>query len=131
GHRRPVRRIDFNRMALANNGRSGKHARCGHREEDDADCDSHSHHEPPHIMMTRKIRRTLATIKLDGTSGKEIRRSLFYIAVLLTMTARISYAQTTTTDGTLQTYSTIHSIGLEWPIVGDSNHNAIVSVAFR
>ena len=82
-------------------------------------------------MMTRKIRRTLATIKLDGTSGKEIRRSLFYIAVLLTMTARISYAQTTTTAGTLQTYSTIHSIGLEWPIVGDSNHNAIVSVAFR
>ena len=32
--------------------------------------------------------------------------------------------QTTTMPGTPFAVATIYSIGVEWPIVGDSNHNA-------
>ena len=36
-----------------------------------------------------------------------------------------------TTPGTLQSYVTADSIGFEWPITGDSNHDAAVSVQYR
>lgn len=39
------------------------------------------------------------------------------------------YAQTV--PGSLQTYSTIHSIGIEWDISGDTNHNAVCLVQYR
>ena len=36
-----------------------------------------------------------------------------------------------TIPGTLVLYSTIHSIGVEWDITGDDNHNAVCSVQYR
>jgi hypothetical protein len=42
-----------------------------------------------------------------------------------------SHAATTATPSSLQSYSTIRSIGIEWDIVGDSNHDASVTVRYR
>ncbi|WP_223788760.1 right-handed parallel beta-helix repeat-containing protein [Marinicella meishanensis] len=39
--------------------------------------------------------------------------------------------QAQTTPGTLTTYATIHSIGVEWNISGDGNHNATCLVEYR
>ena len=36
-----------------------------------------------------------------------------------------------TTPGALRQYATIHSIGIEWDIAGDSNHNATCKVQYR
>ncbi len=36
-----------------------------------------------------------------------------------------------TTPGTLQYYVTTRSIGFEWPVTGDDNHNAVVTVQYR
>lgn len=36
-----------------------------------------------------------------------------------------------TTPGTIKTYSTTQSIGIEWPITGDANHNAACSTQYR
>ena len=36
-----------------------------------------------------------------------------------------------TVPGELRSYSTIHSIGVEWDITGDANHNAIFKVQYR
>ncbi len=36
-----------------------------------------------------------------------------------------------TTPGELRTYSTIHSIGVEWDIIGDANHNAVCKVQYQ
>ena len=36
-----------------------------------------------------------------------------------------------TTPGAIRAYSTFSSIGVEWDIVGDANHNAAASVEFR
>ena len=58
-------------------------------------------------------------------------RTLILIPVALTFGATTLYAQTSTTPSTLNTYSTVRSIGIEWVIVGDSNHNASVAVAYR
>ncbi|MBK8503697.1 MAG: right-handed parallel beta-helix repeat-containing protein [Saprospiraceae bacterium] len=33
--------------------------------------------------------------------------------------------------GVVESYSTIHSIGIEWPLTGDDNHNAVCAVQFR
>ena len=35
------------------------------------------------------------------------------------------------TTGQLRTYSTIHSIGLEWDIVGDTDHDAVGTIQYR
>jgi hypothetical protein len=40
-------------------------------------------------------------------------------------------AQNRTTPGQIVSYSTIHSIGIEWGISGDANHNAAVKVHYR
>ena len=36
-----------------------------------------------------------------------------------------------TIPGSVQSYSTIYSIGFEWPITGDTNHNATCTVEYR
>ena len=46
-------------------------------------------------------------------------------------TAMPADAQTTTTAGTAQAVATIYSVGVEWPITGDTNHNAAAMVHFR
>jgi len=40
-------------------------------------------------------------------------------------------AQDATTPGHVQSHSTIYSIGIEWTITGDANHNASVAVQYR
>lgn len=52
---------------------------------------------------------------------------LLVIAILLYST----HVNAQTTTGTLVKYSTIKSIGFEWPISGDINHNATASVEYR
>ena len=57
--------------------------------------------------------------------------------LLLSLTATIlacavpSQAQDRTTPEQVVSYSTIHSIGIEWGISGDTNHNATVNVHYR
>ena len=59
------------------------------------------------------------------------------LALLVSLTATIlacavpSEAQNRTTPGQIVSYSTIHSIGIEWGISGDANHNATVNVHYR
>ncbi|PYQ09167.1 MAG: hypothetical protein DMF83_04330 [Acidobacteria bacterium] len=59
------------------------------------------------------------------------------LALLVALTAMIlasavpSEAQDRTTPGETVSYSTIHSIGIEWGISGDANHNATVTVHYR
>ena len=59
------------------------------------------------------------------------------LAFLVALTAAIlasvvpSEAQNRTTPGQIVRYSTIHSIGIEWGISGDANHNATVNVHYR
>ena len=59
------------------------------------------------------------------------------LALLVALTATIlarpvpSEAQDQTTPGQVVSYSTIHSIGIEWDISGDENHNATVNVHYR
>src|SRR2546428_1880768 len=59
------------------------------------------------------------------------------LALLVALTATIlasavpSEAQDRTTPGETVSYSTIHSIGIEWGISGDANHNATVTVHYR
>ena len=59
------------------------------------------------------------------------------LALLVALTAAIlasavpSEAQNRTTPGQIVSYSTIHSIGIEWGISGDANHNATVNVRYR
>ena len=59
------------------------------------------------------------------------------LALLVALTATIltwavpSEAQNRTTPGQILSYSTIHSIGVEWGISGDANHNATVNVHYR
>lgn len=40
-------------------------------------------------------------------------------------------ANTTTPSATITQYATMNSIGVEWPITGDANHNASVAVSYR
>ncbi len=42
-----------------------------------------------------------------------------------------SLAASNTTTGKLRNYSTIHSIGIEWEIAGDDNHNATCVTSYR
>ncbi len=56
-----------------------------------------------------------------------IRKSDFLIMILLL--PLFSFGQTTT--GTFEAYSTIKSIGFEWNITGDTNHNAQCLVQYR
>lgn len=41
------------------------------------------------------------------------------------------YSQNNATPGNVDYYQTINSIGIEWPITGDDNHNAICNVKYR
>ena len=39
--------------------------------------------------------------------------------------------QNALTPGELRSYSTLHSIGIEWDVAGDANHNASCPVQYR
>jgi Carbohydrate binding module (family 6)/Right handed beta helix region len=54
-----------------------------------------------------------------------------HIPFLLALSCGLAYGQSATSPSTLQAYATIHSIGIEWLIVGDANHNASATVSYR
>jgi hypothetical protein len=56
--------------------------------------------------------------------------SLFCLFVLSVGVSDLS-AQTAVTPGTSLSYSTIYSIGIEWKVSGDTNHDAAASVDYR
>jgi len=53
----------------------------------------------------------------------------FVLWLLLGLLTGTVWAQTT--PGTLETYATIHSIGIEWDLSGDPEHNASALVDYR
>src|SRR5262245_18560326 len=64
------------------------------------------------------------------------RRLLSLVAVMLVAVAggpaTVLEAQSSgTTPGAVRAYSTITSIGVEWSITGDANHNATATAEFR
>ena len=65
-----------------------------------------------------------------GPTGPDL---AFLVALTATILASAvpSEAQDGTTPGATLSYSTIHSIGIEWGISGDANHNATVAVHYR
>src|SRR5947207_11188654 len=71
-----------------------------------------------------------------GVSFAHRHRLAYVIAVLLVLGSggrqSILTAQSTgTAPGAIRTYSTISSIGIEWDIVGDADHDATAAVEFR
>ncbi|HSR98511.1 MAG TPA: hypothetical protein VLM79_15745 [Kofleriaceae bacterium] len=44
---------------------------------------------------------------------------------------RAAAQASTTTPGVVTQYATMNSIGVEWPVTGDANHNATVAVSYR
>jgi hypothetical protein len=53
------------------------------------------------------------------------------LAVAGSQTTVLEAQSSGTTPGAIRTYSTITSIGVEWSITGDANHNATATVEFR
>ena len=60
---------------------------------------------------------------------KYINLNILLSTIALLFCSLVVQAQSTT--GTLVKYSTIKSIGFEWPITGDTNHNATATVKYR
>ena len=60
-----------------------------------------------------------------------VRRLSVCLSLFLAAFATHADAQTSTSPGQLTAYSTIHSIGVEWDIAGDSDHDARVEVEYR
>jgi nitrous oxidase accessory protein NosD len=59
-------------------------------------------------------------------------RYLFMMPLFLVIIAvQYVHGQNSTSAGELSSYQTINSIGMEWPITGDKNHNAVCSVSYR
>lgn len=61
-------------------------------------------------------------------------RAVAFVASLLAIAAHpstVSAQSIGVTPGTLRTYSTIYSIGIEWDLIGDTDHDAGVTVQYR
>lgn len=58
-------------------------------------------------------------------------KKLQQLILFISFTFQISFGQNTTTPGEIETYQTPFSIGIEWPITGDENHNATCSVKYK
>ena len=59
-----------------------------------------------------------------------INRGVVFTLVMLSAPAILA-AENMTRVETLRRYSTLHSIGVEWDLTGDANHNARCTVAYR
>lgn len=58
-------------------------------------------------------------------------RWLAALLVILSASTPLRAAENATAPGPLRHYSTIHSIGVEWDLTGDANHNATCQVKYR
>lgn len=56
---------------------------------------------------------------------------LFLVAVALASGVVVGQSNNATTPGELRSYATIHSIGVEWDITGDADHDATCKVQYR
>src|SRR5436190_12143177 len=84
------------------------------------------------MRMYPSIQRgtTMFSGRSRGPAGPNL---ALLVALTSTILARAvpSEAQNRTTPGQIRNYSTIRSIGIEWGISGDANHNATVNVHYR
>ena len=64
-------------------------------------------------------------------SGLLVRVTAVVLWCLLGLTLADASAQSATTPSASRIYSTIYSIGVEWDVIGDDNHNASTSVVYR
>jgi hypothetical protein len=69
-------------------------------------------------------------MKLVFQLESSMNKSLFFVACTLFFTLLVK-AQTATSPGTLTTYSNIYSIGMEWKLTGDTDHDAKCQVQYR
>ena len=53
------------------------------------------------------------------------------LCFILIVVCLFNHAYAQTVPGVLQTYATVHSIGIEWDISGDANHNATCLIQYR
>jgi Right handed beta helix region len=78
---------------------------------------------------------TVSTNRRPERSASRARLACLAAAVLVLCSRVPSVIVTAqsngTTAGAIRTYSTISSIGVEWDIVGDADHDATAAVAFR
>jgi len=70
------------------------------------------------------------------TTSRSILACFAAAVLLLLLSSKVSsvvlFAQSNgTTPGAIRTYSTISSIGIEWDLVGDADHDATATVEFR
>ncbi len=68
---------------------------------------------------------------MQKTNLNKYRNSHLPVILTLLVSNFFNLANAQTTPGSLETYSTIHSIGVEWDISGDTNHNAVCLVQYR
>jgi len=59
-----------------------------------------------------------------------VRRELWLALLGVALSTQAS-AQTGAVPGALRSYSTVYSIGLEWDVTGDTNHDAAATLEFR
>jgi hypothetical protein len=80
------------------------------------------------IMHERTGRRTSSSIRI------RVARTFAALTVVLLSGAAPAVLSAQSNDsvpGAMRTYSTISSIGIEWDLAGDANHDAAAAVAFR
>jgi hypothetical protein len=78
----------------------------------------------------------VSTHRLDGTSVSRslvARPAAAFVLLLISVVSPATLAAQTqsTAPGAIRTYSTITSIGVEWDLVGDADHDATAAVQFR
>lgn len=86
--------------------------------------------------MARKTRTTDFILnRLNfGTTRDRGRNRIFaqlILVVLLSLVCKAGWAVDSTSSGVLRGVATLHSIGFEWSISGDDNHNANCQVQYR
>lgn len=92
-------------------------------------------------ILLERAERTVSTcvrqkrLKASAAGPRLAVWCLLLIALAVHLTARSVPAQTgtvpNTTPGVLRVYSTIYSVGVEWDVAGDANHNAAAQVEYR
>ncbi len=72
----------------------------------------------------------LASRRVYSLKAARIVKFIPLLVVLMALSQVMAQGRNTVA-GELRTYATIHSIGIEWDIVGDDDHDAIVNVQYR
>jgi hypothetical protein len=64
-------------------------------------------------------------------AASEMRRLLLVLAMLAGVAADVRAQTDPVSPGALLTYSTIYSVGLEWDVLNDSDHDATATIEYR